>query len=200
MRNKILIIILFAIPFTVVSQNCVEFLSVQRTGIKYPWKYDAQSKAGFFVAGKSSQLNIVCNEGKDYKISFLASSAILKFISISVTDESGKEFYTLGVSESKKKDLESKKQFMLSLQNQKVNIKTGKKRIELDADINKLTLEINKYQQEVDNAEYSPKTFFEFTPAETVNLIINISVNEASTGKGCIGALISNKKAEKSGF
>ena len=145
MRNKILIIILFAIPFTVVSQNCVEFLSVQRTGIKYPWKYDAQSKAGFFVAGKSSQLNIVCNEGKDYKISFLASSAILKFISISVTDESGKEFYTLGVSESKKKDLESKKQFMLSLQNQKVNIKTGKKRIELDADINKLTLEINKH-------------------------------------------------------
>ncbi len=200
MKNKILIIILFAMPFVVVSQNCTEFLAIQKTGIKYPWKYDAQSKAGYFVASKSSQLNIVCNEGKDYKISFLASSAILKYTSISVTDESGKEFYTLGVSESKKKDLESKKKFMLSLQDQKLKIRTGKKRIELDANIKNLTLEIDKYQQEVDNASYNPKTFFEFTPAESVNLIINISVNDAATGKGCIGALISNKKSEKSGF
>lgn len=200
MKNKILIVILFTIPFAAISQNCADFLTIQKSGIRYPWKYDAQSKAGFFIAGKSSKINIVCNEGKDYKISFLASSAILKYTNISVTDESGKEFFTLGVSESKKKDLESKKQYMLSLQNQKIKIKTGKQRIDIDANINKLSVEIDKYQQEVDQAAYNPQTFFDFTPAETVNLIINISVNEAATEKGCVGALISNKKAEKSGF
>jgi hypothetical protein len=200
MKNKILLIILFALPFAAISQNCQEFLNIQKSGIRYPWKYDVQSKCGLFIGGKSSQINVVCNEGKDYKISFLASSAILKFASIKVTDENGKEYFTLGVDNNKKKDLESKRQFMLSLENQKIKIKTGKKRIQIDADINNLKLEIEKSQQEIDQASYSPKTFFAFTPAETMNLIISISVNETCTSKGCIGALISNKKGEKSGF
>jgi len=199
MKNYILIIF-FVFPFTVLAQNCTEFLGIQKTGIKYPWKYDAQSKSGYFVAGKSSQLNIVCSEGKDYKVSFLSSSAILKYTNISITDESGKEYYSLGVSENKKKELEQKKKLLIDLQNQKIKIKTEKKKIEIDANINNLKVEIEKSQQDAENAQYHPQTFFEFTPAETMNLVIHISVNEEATGKGCIGALVSNKKAEKSGF
>ena len=200
MKNTILVILSFILPFAVFSQNCTEFLNVQKSGVRYPWKYDSQTKSGLFVAGKTSQLNVVCNEGKDYKLSFLASSSILKFTNVKVTDESGKAYFTLGVDNDKKKDVESKRQFLLSLENQKIKIKTGKKRIELDANINNLKLEIEKYQQEIDQSIYSPKTYFEFTPAETMNLIINITVADACTAKGCIGALITNKKAEKSGF
>jgi len=94
----------------------------------------------------------------------------------------------------------SKRQLLISLQNQKLKIKTGKKSIELDANINNLKLEIDKYQEQVDQSQYSPQTSFEFTPAETMNLIINITVSDECIGKGCIGALITNKKAEKSGF
>ena len=200
MKNSILIILSFILPLAVLSQNCTDFMTVQKSGIRYPWKYDSQSKSGLFFGGKTSQLNVVCNEGKDYKISFLTSSAILKFTSIKVTDENGKTYFVIGVDNDKKKDMDSKRQFLLSLENQKIKIKTGKKRIELDANINNLKLEIEKYQQEVDQSLYQPKTFFEFTPAETMNLIINITVSDACTGKGCIGALITNKKAEKSGF
>jgi hypothetical protein len=200
MKNKFLLIILFVLPFTVISQNCVEFMTVQKSGIRFPWKYDVQSKSGLFIAGKSSQINVVCNEGKDYEISFLASSSILKNLSIKVTDENGKEYFSFGVDNKKKADFESKKQFMLSLENQKIKIKTGKKRIQLDADINNLKLEIDKYQQEVDQNTYAPKSNFAFTPAETMNLTISISLNEACDSKGCVGALIKNKKAEKSGF
>ena len=178
----------------------MEFLIIQKSGIKYPWKYDAQSKSGLFTAGKSSQLNVVCNEGKDYKISFLISSAILKFVSIKVSDESGKQYFTTGADDNKKKDLESKRQLILSLENQKIKIKTGQKRIQLDADINNLKLEIEKYQHEIDQDINQPKTFFEFTPAEAINLIISTTVAEDCLSKGCIGALITNKKAEKSGF
>jgi hypothetical protein len=201
MKNTILVIISFIFPLMVFSQNCTDFLVVQKSGIRYPWKYDTQSKSGLFIGGKTSQLNIVCNEGKDYKISFLASSVILKSTNIKVTDENGKTYYTLGVDNDKQKDIESKRQFLISLENQKIKIKTGKKRIELDANIKNLKLEIDKYQQEADQSMYSsPITFFEFTPAETMNLIISITVSEECTGKGCIGALITNKKAEKSGF
>ena len=184
----------------VFSQNCADFMAIQKSGVRYPWKYDTQSKSGLFVGGKTSQLNVVCNEGKDYKFSFLASSVILKNTNVKVTDESGKTYFTLGVDNDRKKDIDSKRQFLLSLENQKIKIKTGKKRIELDANINNLKLEIEKYQQEVDQSIYSPKVFFEFTPAETMNLIINISVANECSGKGCIGALITNKKAESSGF
>lgn len=200
MAKNIVIVLLMLIPFVVSSQNCTEFLAIQKTGIKYPWKYDSQSNSGIFIPGKSSQLNIVCSEGKDYKISFLASTAILKHTNIKVTDASGKAYFSLGVDNEKKKDLESKRQFLISLENKKLKIKTGKQKIEIDANINNLKLEIEKYQREIDQSIYAPKTFFEFTPAETVNLIINISVAPECTGKGCIGALIANKKAEKSGF
>jgi hypothetical protein len=200
MKKKIFLIATLILPFLGFAQDCNQFMTIQKSGIRYPWKYDSQSKSGLFFAGKSSQLNIVCNEGKDYKISFLTSTAILKNTSIKVTDESGKTYFTIGVDESKKKDLESKRQFLISLENQKIKIKTGKKKIELDANINNLKLEIEKYQQEMSESSYNPKTFFEFTPAETMNLIVTISVNDECTSKGCIGALISNKKAEKSGF
>lgn len=201
MKNTILVILSFIFPLMVFSQNCTEFMVVQKSGITYPWKYDNQSRSGLFVAGKSSQLNVICNEGKDYKISFLASSVILKSTNIKVTDENGNTYFTYGADKDKAKDIASKREFLLSLENQKLKIKTGKKRIELDANINNLKLEIQKYQQEVDMSQYTtPKTFFEFTPAETMNLIINITVSEDCAGKGCIGALITNKKAEKSGF
>ncbi|MBI5539899.1 MAG: hypothetical protein HY951_07570 [Bacteroidia bacterium] len=200
MKNKILLIILIALPFAVISQNCVEHLNIQKSGVRYPWKYDAQSKSGLFIGGKTSQINVVCNEGKDYNISFLTSTALLKYANIKVTDENGKEYFTIGVDNNKKKDLESKRQLMISLENQKIKIKTGKKKIEIDANINSLKLEIEKSQQEIDKNTYQPKTNFSFTPAETMNLIISISISEECTSKGCVGALIINKKAEKSGF
>lgn len=200
MKNTIFVILSLIFPLMVFSQNCADFMIIQKSGVRYPWKYDSQSKSGLFIGGKTSQLNVVCNEGKDYKISFLASSIILKNTNVKVTDESGKTYFSIGVDNDKKKDIESKRQFMISLENQKLKIKTGKKRIELDANINNIKLEIEKYQQEVDQNLYSPKTSFEFTPAETMNLIINITVADECVGKGCIGALITNKKAEKSGF
>ncbi len=200
MKKSIIAFISLIFPLVIFSQNCAEHMNIQKSGIRYPWKYDSQSKSGLFMAGKTAQLNVVCNEGKDYKISFLTSTNILKFTSIKVTDESGKSYFVMGDDPDKKKDLESKKQFLLSLENSKIKIKTGKKRIELDANINNLKLEIEKYQQEIDQNSYQPKTMFEFTPAETMNLIITITVSEACDNKGCVGALITNRKGEKSGF
>lgn len=200
MKKIIIVFITLLVPIFIFSQNCTDHLTIQKSGVRYPWKYDAQSKSGLFTAGKTSQLNVVCNEGKDYKVSFLSSSNILKFVSIKVTDENGTVLFVTGDNPEKKKDLESKKQFLLSLENSKIKIKTGKKRIELDANINSLKLEIEKSQREIEQDAYNPKTYYEFTPAESMKLIITITVAEGCTGKGCIGVLITNKKSESSGF
>lgn len=197
---KTLAYLFILLPFLGVAQNCSDFLTVQRSGIRYPWKYDIQSRSAIFYAGKSSKLNIICNEGKDYNISFLISSQIMNEVSIKVTDHSGKVYFSTGIDEEMLKNIEQKKQFLLSLENQKVKIKTGKKRIELDANINNVKLEISKFQDEVEMKRYRPSTSFEFTAAQTMELIITVTATDKCSGKGCVGVLVANKKSENSGF
>jgi hypothetical protein len=182
------------------AQNCNDFLTVQRSGINYPWKYDIQSKSANFFAGKNSKLNIICNEGKDYKISFLVSSSIMNDVTIKVTDNSGKVYFFTGVDETLNKELEAKKQMLVSLENQKAKIKIGKKKVEIDADINKLKVQISNSQYDIDAKQYSPSSCFEFTAASTMELIISVSATDKCSGKGCVGVLVSNKPTEKSGF
>lgn len=200
MKKIVIALLVLVFPILTFSQNCSDHMNVQKSGIRYPWKYDSQSKSGLFTAGKTSQLNIVCNEGKEYKVSFLTSSNIMNYTNAKVTDENGNTYFVMGNDPEKKKELEKKKEFLLSLENSKLKIKTGKKKIELDANINSLKLEIQKSQQEIEQNEYTPKTFFEFTPAETMKLIITITVNEECTNRGCVGVLITNRKLEGSGF
>lgn len=197
--KKIVYLLLF-VPLFSLGQNCSDFLTVQRTGIRYPWKYDIQSKSAIFFAGKSSKLNIICNEGKDYKISFLVSSQIMNEVSIKVTDNSGKVYFSTGIDEELLKTIEQKKQFMLSLENQKLKIKGGKKKIEIDADINNLKLEISKYQDEIEMKRYRPSTSFEFTAASTMELIVYVTATDKCSGKGCVGVLVANKPTERSDF
>ncbi|MGQ9847894.1 MAG: hypothetical protein ACUVQP_10420 [Bacteroidales bacterium] len=197
--KKLAYLLLF-LPFFSLGQNCSDFLTVQRTGIRYPWKYDIQSKSAVFFAGKSSQLNIICNEGKDYKISFLVSSQIMNEVSIKVTDNTGKVYFSTGIDEELLKTIEQKKQFMLSLENQKLKIKGGKKKAEIDANINNLKLEISKYQDEIEMKRYHPSTFFEFTAASTMELVVYVTATDKCSGKGCVGVLVANKPTEKSDF
>lgn len=197
--KKIAYLILF-IPLFSLGQNCSDFLTIQRTGIRYPWKYDIQSKSAVFFAGKSSKLNIICNEGKDYKISFLVSSQIMNEVSIKVMDNTGKVYFSTGIDEELLKTIEQKKQFMLSLENEKLKIKGGKKKIEIDANINNLKLEISKYQDEIEMKRYRPSTSFEFTAASTMELIVYVTATDKCNGKGCVGVLVANKPTEKSGF
>jgi len=197
--KKLAYLLLF-VPLFSLGQNCSDFLTVQRSGIRYPWKYDIQSKSAVFFAGKSSKLNIICNEGKDYKISFLVSSQIMNEVSIKVTDNTGKVYFSTGIDEELLKTIEQKKQFLLSLENQKVKIKGGKKKIELETNINNLKLEISKYQDEIEMKRYRPSTSFEFTAASTMELIVYVTASEKCSGKGCVGVLVSNKPSEKSSF
>ncbi len=199
---KVLFVII-QITFLVVylkAQNCNDFLTVQRSGIRPPWKYDVQSKSAIFYAGKSSKLNIICNQGKDYKISFLVSSQIMENISIKVMDKSGKVYYSTGIDEELTKTLKEKKEFLLSLEQQKLKIKTGKKKIELDANINNLKLEIETIENEIMNKRYKSTNFFEFTAAETIELIVYVNADQKSTGKGCVDILVANKLSNKSDF
>jgi hypothetical protein len=172
-----------------------------RSGIKVPYKYDNQSKSGLFVAGKSSEISIICQEGKDYKIVFAVSSNILKDVTISVTDENGNEYYTIGTPKTNK-DLESKRQFLLSLKDQQLTVKGSKQKLQLKADIDKLELEISKTQNEsaAQQSLSGPKTYFDFTPAETMNIIVKIGLKPTCGAKGCVAMIVSNKISESLGF
>lgn len=199
--KRIAVIFIYLLSFGALSaQDCNEFQTVQRSGVRYPWKYDSQSKSGIFFANKASTLNIVCNEGKDYKMSFQISSAIMKYVSVKVTDESGQEYFIIGQDATKKKAMEEKKQFMISLENQKLTIKVGKQKKKIEADIENLKLEISKYEEEVLNSSGTSKTYFEFTPAETVNMTVQITVASDCPAKGCVSVLVVNKKSDNSGF
>ncbi|MFH2143287.1 MAG: hypothetical protein ABIJ97_12745 [Bacteroidota bacterium] len=199
--KTILFFVLIFIGLTSVGQDCVFMMQSYRSGIKVPYKYDNQSKSGLFVAGKTSEISIICQEGKDYKIVFAVSSNILKDVTISVTDESGNEYYTLGTAKTNK-DIESKRQFLLNLKDQQLTIKGSKQKLQLKADIEKLELEINQVQNEAAIRESlsGSKTFFEFTPAETMNIIVKIGMNEGNVSKGCIAMIISNKISDFVGF
>lgn len=200
MKRSTYTFIIFLLPLFGFSQNCSDFLNVQRSGIRYPWKYDIQSKSAIFFAGKNSRVNIICNEGKDYKISFLVSSQIMNEVNIKVTDATGKVYFSTGIDEELIKSLKQKKEMLISLENQNIKIKAGKKKIELEANMNNLKLEISKYENEIEQKRYKPNTFFEFTPASTMELIVHVSATEKCSGKGCVGILIANKQSEKSGF
>lgn len=193
----ILLISLFAT--TMVAQNCQNFLQNGKLGVKFPYKYDNQSKSGVFVGGKSSTINIVCQEGKDYKVNFSMSSNILKNVSISITDESGNEYYTYGTNNAGK-DLTSKREFLLSLEKQKLTIKGKKNQVKISGDIDNLKLEIQKMEQDAYNASFDPKMYYEFTPAESMSLTITITMDEKTTYKGCVAMILTNKISEKSGF
>lgn len=198
---KNLIIILFGIiSISAFSQNCNDFLNNARTGVKYPWKFDNQSKSGLFLAGKTSIINIVCQEGKDYKITFSISSNILKDVTIAITDAEGNEYYTYGGVSKTEKELAEKRKLMISLENQKLTIKNSKSKLKISGDIENLQLEISKLESESSGGGYgAPKMFFEFTPAQAMNLSVNITVGSTKY-KGCIAMLIANKVGEKLGF
>ena len=108
MKNLI-IIVLGIISISAFSQNCNDFLGNAKNGVKYPWKFDNQSKSGLFLAGKTSVINIVCQEGKDYKITFSISSNILKDVTIAITDAEGNEYYTYGGVSKSEKELAEKR-------------------------------------------------------------------------------------------
>lgn len=198
MKTTILIVFAALISSFAVAQNCGDFLVNARNGIKYPWKFDNQSRSGLFVAGKTSQINIVCQEGKDYKISFSTSSNILKELIFTITDESGNEYYSYG-SNKAAKDVAAKKEFLLSLEKQKLTIKGSKSKIKISGDIDNLKLEIQKMETEAMNAQYAPKMFYEFTPAENMNLTVTITL-KPTTYKGCVAMIVSNRISEKLGF
>ncbi len=198
--KKIIFSLIGFLPLLSLAQNCSDFLTVQRSGIRYPWKYDIQSKSGIFYAGKNSRVNIICTEGKDYNISFLVSSQIMNDVNIKVTDASGKVYFSTGIDEELIKSLKQKKEFLLSLENQAIKIKTGKKKIELEANINNLKLEIANYENEIEQKRYKPNTSFEFTAYSTVELIVQVTASDKCQGKGCVGILVANKPSEKSSF
>jgi hypothetical protein len=198
---KNLIIIVFGIiSISAFSQNCGDFLMNGKIGLKYPWKFDNQSKSGLFAAGKTSIINIVCQEGKDYRITFSISSSILKDVTIAITDAEGNEYYTYGGVGKADKELAEKQKLMVSFQNQKLTIKNSKLKLKLDGDINNLQLEIDKLQSETSSGGYgAPKMYFEFTPASAMNLSVNITLGQTKY-KGCVAMLVSNKSGEKQGF
>ncbi|MCX7862867.1 MAG: hypothetical protein N2449_07715 [Bacteroidales bacterium] len=199
MKNTILFFFILLLN-NAFSQSCNDFLLVHKNGVRYPWKYDIQSKSAIFFAGKNSRVNIICNEGKDYTISFIVSSQIMEHINIKVTDATGKVYFSTGIDEELVKTIKQKKEFLLSLENQALKIKTGKKKIELEANINNVKLEISKYESELEQKRYKPNTSFEFTPASTMELIVNVSATDKCVGKGCVGILVSNKPSEKQSF
>jgi deoxyxylulose-5-phosphate synthase len=182
------------------SQNCSDYLTVYKTGIQYPWKYDIQSKSAIFFAGKSSRLNIICNAGKDYRVTFLVSSQIMDNINIKVTDATGKVYFSTGIDEELINALKSKKEMLVSLENQALKVKAGNKKIELQTNINNLKLEISKYEEEIEAKRYKPNTYFEFTAMSTTELVIQVSADEKCEGRGCVGVLISNRPSYKSEF
>ncbi len=200
MKKNVLAIIISFIPIISFSQNCADIINTHRTGIRYPWKYDIQTKSAIFFAGKNSKVNIICNEGKDYRISFLVSSQIMNDIKIKVTDASGKVYFSTGIDEELINTLKQKKEFLVSLENQALKIKTGKKKLEIEANINNVKLEISKYENEIEQKKYKPNTYFEFTPATTMELIVNVVATEKCNGKGCVGIFVTNMPSEKSGF
>jgi hypothetical protein len=190
--KTLIVIILSIASITAFSQNCNDFLNNSRMGVKYPWKFDNQSKTGLFLAGKTSVINVVCQEGKDYRIAFSISTNITKNVTISITDENGKEYFAYGASASANKELTQKKELMISLENQKLTIKGSKAKLKLEGDVDNLKLEIEKMEREIDYASSSPKTYYEFTPANTMNLTITITLGETSY-KGCVTTVITNK-------
>ncbi len=198
--KKIWSFIIAIFPLISIAQNCGDFMGIQRSGITYPWKYDIQSKSGNFYAGKNSKLNIICNEGKDYRISFQISSSIMDNITIKVADNSGKVYYSTGVDESMTQKLDAIKKELASLQEQKAKAKSAKKIAELESAINKLLSEITNLENDIQNKQYMQTFNFEFTAASTVELVISVSADENCNSKGCVSVLVANKPSPQSSF
>lgn len=200
MKSTIWLFCLLFCSSFVFSQNCNDLLNIHKVGVRYPWKYDIQSKSAVFFAGKNSRVNIICSEGKDYKISFVVSSQIMEHVNIKVTDATGKVHFSIGMDEELINTIKQKKEFLLSLENQALKIKAGKKKIELEANINNLKLEISKYENELEQKRYRPNTSYEFTPASTMELIVQVTATEKCVGKGCVAIVVANKLSEKQSF
>jgi len=198
--KTIYLLILVAICSSSLGQNCSDFISSHKSGIKFPYRFDNQSRSGLFIPGKTSEINIICQEGKDYRIHFSIASVLIEHAIISITDENGREYYTYG-SKQEDAEVKNKREFLISLKNKQLTVKTNQQKIQLNADIEKLELEIQRVEQQKKSAAHATKKmFYDFTPAETMNLKVKISLPADIELKGCIAMIISNRPSEEIGF
>jgi len=192
-------LIIFILSSSVLfGQDCSSFLTVHRSGVKYPYKYDNQSKSGTFIPGSASELNIVCQEGKEYKLSFIVSSSILKYAEIKVTDDNGNVYYSYG-DNSAQMAIKSKRDFLISLEDKKLSIKSSKQKKQVNLDIENLKLEISKMEEDAAKTS-NQNLYISILPAETMNIKVEIKLGANAPAKGCVGVLVMNKMVEHLGF
>lgn len=86
-KNKLfLFVLLFVLPFWGLSQNCSSFISYNTP--QFPYKYNGQSKSATCQSGRTYKFVITLLKGKEYKISFYASSIFDNKINFKIIDES----------------------------------------------------------------------------------------------------------------
>ncbi|PIE86268.1 MAG: hypothetical protein CSA05_01390 [Bacteroidia bacterium] len=86
------------------SQNCSNFIGY--TNSVYPWKYNSQSKSATCQTGRTYKFIVTFNKGREYKISFYASSIFDNRMNFKITDESSGEVF---VDKPGETELDSKK-------------------------------------------------------------------------------------------
>lgn len=90
MKKFIVLIIVSAFLFTpfeqLFAQNCSGYVRYHK--VTYPYKYNGQSKSASCATGKTYKFLVPLYEGKDYKLSFYASSVFNNKLNFKIIDES----------------------------------------------------------------------------------------------------------------
>lgn len=88
--NKIILILVVSLlPIFGFGQNCASFISYNTP--LYPYKYNSQSKSATCQTGRTYKFIVTLLKGKEYKLSFYASSVFDNKINFKIIDETSGE-------------------------------------------------------------------------------------------------------------
>lgn len=206
-KKIVFISITFISAISIKAQNCGDFVNQQAH--TYGYSFNTMSKSGTVKTGKKYKFVFTLNKGKSYRFQFFASSGLNNNMDFKITDKNSNQqiLYLPGEYEPPTNTSEYNDQGEYDdygdegygdENNSQTKTQTAPKEDLPDYK----AIEGIAFKSVLNPEYYNEKLtypFFEFKPANTINLEIIIDVKALEAGvvkKGCLAILLEDKEVE----
>jgi hypothetical protein len=201
MFKGFIIAVLFLFTANAYAQDCAEYVNSQ--SINYGYNFNAMSKSGAVKTGKKYKFVFTLNKGKIYRFSFYATSNLNNGMEFTVTDANSgqKILYLPGeVPEESFDDPNAQSDYSGYDDYGNANAASNKTKA--------ATVPVTPQYQAIEGISFKAilkadyylghltYPFFEFKPANAMNLEVLIDIKELPDDvikKGCLGILVQDK-------
>jgi len=191
-KNSILIAVIVLFTANLKAQNCAEFINGQ--SLSYGYELNSMSKSGAVRTGKKYKFVFTLNSGKVYRFSFYASSSLNNDMEFILTDQNSGTQILFLPGEVPEVAVESAEGEYNEYGEWVEKPKQAKSSLPQYAAIPGIAFKAVLKADYYNNAMTYP--FFEFKPANAMNLEVTVDIKELPDGiikKGCLGIMVQDR-------